>query len=1537
MKKLLAWVLTLAMLLSVVPTAVFAQDSITDPVVFTKTLIQATDTQPAKIRLEAYTTGSNITSEAKLPTDIVLVLDQSGSMDDPMNNQTKLAVMKSAAKQFVADVAEMNNEAGDLYRVAVVGFASESGYNDNSEILTVTHSETVTSTYYQRVTGELDTSKTYYIRSGQDYRAIEYSDRYDGWYTTGWNASEVNVNRTTVYERIRETTEVESVGVAFNDLTSDHYSTALVNCTEPAIGNDGMIGKAIDALEGEGATRTDLGLEMAAKIFDAQPEGTYDNRGKVVVLITDGVPTTFDTFSSSVANAAVAYAKQMKDDGAYVFSLYLGNPSSQSVNFLQACSSNYPDATSISKLGTKAAESYYAAHSDVATIEAMFKGIVNSITANSSLNERSVVTDTLSPYFKLAADLQTTGTRQIEVYTVDKTANGWADTEVPFEPAKVTIGGKDNRTISVTGFNFAAHCITEDPKGGDGSTDYGRKLVIYIPIVEDPEADTFGGWLPTNESAGIYQDASAEEPVITAESGYESVSIRYTINAAERAFHVEGTLLSDPVEFSVTFEELMNSENSVFDEMVNRLPDGLRNEGVTMTYKLYDIGTTDRESNDRNDDVLVAELTAHVAAGSDVDVTDYSKWTWHVDKAEMTIPANDYFAEKVYVVVCTLTSTAADDALTVYNYLDLSAVRGDLAHIIYGTIDEGGKTTVSAGAPGSLLGNTYTEAVTEGNDSAIMTFTPLKGYEIESIEYYTSAEAPFDTGYILYSRDPNAVITNVDLDGDGTADAAALQDDGSWSFRAHDVTGGVAVEVNTRQISYTLTTGSDEGSEIISGTTYTYHATETFNVPFQAISGYYLHELEVNGTIYDLTSESDRAALEDAYNAVFTMAKLLDADVVVGGSVEVPRTRDNHVEVSSATRSYYVTLKYYIQNSDGSYTEQTAMQEGPTAVAYGARIMDSEVPAYMPGDVKVFDESNYTMSDWYHTATDTEFYGLVLMEEALMPAEDLTLHAVWTRNPDVKIADLTVRKTIQGDPGSNASFEFVALYHENLAGKAEIQFAADDAVSTKDEFMPIILTDRQADSFKEGNGGIYIFEVENSGDTSHWHYDKALYAMKWDESLNEGQGGLVLSLNGQVVSDSVAAFVNERVTMSFTFDANGGAWEGAVEGYTMGEGNTTAATEGYFGDVVEKIAVEPVREGYEFIGWYTTEALTAQLWTQYNPTVNLYQDTVVYAKWEKIPEPPQPEKLKGTLYVNLQDENGIALADLVKISIEESYLIAQDDDAADYEYPASLEYNGKNYIYDGVASGELSGTLTKKDEIVVVCLQYTLDEFNDEKDEPTGGDEIPDYKQVQFLYAAGEHGSVAPVREIVTIDGSDYTDVTVSAELGSEATAEEGYALDKWTYEANSDANAEAALNQEGSKILPAVENADGGKTYTFKASFAEDKKGDEDDGGEDDIPDKYQVFVEFRSANEEQGTVTGKIRQTFTFEEESGNVTPSLDGVIVTAAEGYAFDYWTKDAQPQPLSSEQVETTIENVPGSTTIIFTANFAEDVLVDDEKD
>jgi uncharacterized repeat protein (TIGR02543 family) len=113
-----------------------------------------------------------------------------------------------------------------------------------------------------------------------------------------------------------------------------------------------------------------------------------------------------------------------------------------------------------------------------------------------------------------------------------------------------------------------------------------------------------------------------------------------------------------------------------------------------------------------------------------------------------------------------------------------------------------------------------------------------------------------------------------------------------------------------------------------------------------------------------------------------------------------------------------------------------------------------------------------------------------------------------------------------------------------------------------------------------------------------------------------------------------------------------------------------------------------------------------------------------------------------------------------------------------------------------------------------------------------------------------------------------------------------------------------------------------------------------ETDSNKDGTPDKYQVFVNFESANENQGTVTTKtnaapntgINQVYTLQDTEGNyltsgsVTPSLDNVTVEAGSDYAFDIWTKDSDTNAVNPTA---TLSNVAGNTTIVFKANFADD--------
>lgn len=55
------------------------------------------------ITLEAYSTGQDTitTTEEAVPLDIVLVLDQSGSMSNRFGNTTRLKALKNAVTNFV--------------------------------------------------------------------------------------------------------------------------------------------------------------------------------------------------------------------------------------------------------------------------------------------------------------------------------------------------------------------------------------------------------------------------------------------------------------------------------------------------------------------------------------------------------------------------------------------------------------------------------------------------------------------------------------------------------------------------------------------------------------------------------------------------------------------------------------------------------------------------------------------------------------------------------------------------------------------------------------------------------------------------------------------------------------------------------------------------------------------------------------------------------------------------------------------------------------------------------------------------------------------------------------------------------------------------------------------------------------------------------------------------------------------------------------------------------------------------------------------
>ena len=377
---------------------------------------------------------------------------------------TRLEALKNAAATFANAVEEkakgadgaLGTEDDISHRIAVVGFASKSGYGDNTELLSI----------------------------------------------AGSNSG--------------------SVGVAYHNITDQNLKDVLQEVDTSA--GQTMVSTAIDALAASGATRTDLGLDMAQRILSANPVQPSEKRNRVVIVFTDGAPTSSDGFETGVADKAITYAGTIKTTGAtvYTIGIFAGadatsagtepkrdlGQNSNSMNsacnwFMQQVSSNN---------GTPRTPSYYLSAADAGSLSNIFQQISDNIEtggSSSTLTEESVVRDIISPQFTLPAGSTASGIT-LETYACtgkDGDTYTWRQNDTAMG-ATATI---DGNSVSVTGFDFSEHYV--GTVTNNASVTYrGHKLVIRFSV--KPQPSFLGGNnVPTNAGAGVYENKDSETPV----------------------------------------------------------------------------------------------------------------------------------------------------------------------------------------------------------------------------------------------------------------------------------------------------------------------------------------------------------------------------------------------------------------------------------------------------------------------------------------------------------------------------------------------------------------------------------------------------------------------------------------------------------------------------------------------------------------------------------------------------------------------------------------------------------------------------------------------------------------------------------------------------------------------------------------------------------------------------------------------------------------------------------------------------------------
>lgn len=510
-----------------------------NPGLFTsKTADMNEDGTSAEISLEAYVSGDVISSAESVPLDIVLVLDQSGSMAEPFEynyetfyeqydgsylmaynqpvfhqaedgNYHQLEVTREwswgniglDAGYIYTFTCETCNEVVHTHKCWLVGLLTPV---ESSEIF----AQRYTSTTISRINALKNSVEGFLssVRADAEANNVKHRVAIVGFGSesgNGYNTEILSIEgENSSWGNNRE----DSVGVAYGSLTPTDYQDALRRYDED------ILDHAIEALATNGATRSDLGMEMAKEILDANAvDGT--GRKQVVIMFTDGTPTSYSEFDSGVANDAVTHAKSMKGEGVSVYTIGIfagaqplneqkteNNLSDQENQYMHAVSSNYPDATSYTYRGSPAntpPKSYYLSAKNADALDVIFQNIYDEIVKPSlELGRDAVLKDVVSDYFQLpegfSADRVT-----VEVWEAygNENAPQWRETNeqlsATFDPG--------TKTVSVTSFDYSANAVVQK----DGAWQ-GKKIVVQFDV--EPRTGFLGGnGVPTNgDDSGVY-------------------------------------------------------------------------------------------------------------------------------------------------------------------------------------------------------------------------------------------------------------------------------------------------------------------------------------------------------------------------------------------------------------------------------------------------------------------------------------------------------------------------------------------------------------------------------------------------------------------------------------------------------------------------------------------------------------------------------------------------------------------------------------------------------------------------------------------------------------------------------------------------------------------------------------------------------------------------------------------------------------------------------------------------------------------------
>ena len=471
-KRLLTWVLVLVMALSLLPlNALAAGGSETDSgsgMIFTKKLVSDVPDKDGNytIQMTAQATGKEVETTKPVPMDIVLVLDQSGSMADDFNGNStnnnearRQYAMKAAVNSFIGEVADKYSTDAD-HHMAIVTFS------DDAETLVG------------------------WTAVDKDGGASELTDKISALSNTPSGATNVEAGMT------------ETQSLMSNAPTGENRQKTVIVFTDgvPTTGTRFNVDVANKALEiaqnmkNDGVSIYTIGVFSGADIKQLYGKGCNgnvgDKWGEVGFLWFGDVADVDRPAGNRFLNYLSSNFKNANKIGLRDASWDIGL-----VHY---------DGWKITQNFTRTSSDYYKTAADASDLNGIFKTISSMVPApgDPALDKNTVITDTLSDYFTFA--LTEDGDVDVKVYAEKSNGDTYDITD------GITVDGK---TVRVTNYDFSEHY-----KGIGGEDE--ETLVIEIKVKPDTSYTNWGasGEYKTNEGNATVTLPNNEEPIAEAES-----------------------------------------------------------------------------------------------------------------------------------------------------------------------------------------------------------------------------------------------------------------------------------------------------------------------------------------------------------------------------------------------------------------------------------------------------------------------------------------------------------------------------------------------------------------------------------------------------------------------------------------------------------------------------------------------------------------------------------------------------------------------------------------------------------------------------------------------------------------------------------------------------------------------------------------------------------------------------------------------------------------------------------------------------------